>query len=515
MTTASDQREIELKLALLPGQVPLFERLMARRHVLPVRQQLLTRYFDTPGFALSQQGLALRVRRAGRRWLQTLKTEGERAGGLSARDEYETPVARDALDWERFPPAAQERVPQALRAQLVPVFETRFERKAWTVRGQAGARIEVALDVGEVRAGERGLPLCEVELELKSGRPDALFALALPWTGQLDCLPLDASKAERGVRLAQGQSAAPVKSAPVALSPDMTVQAGMVAICRACLAQFQANLPGVLQDDDIEYVHQARVALRRLRAALRLYRRVCPLSDASLQTGLGALVAALGPARDWDVLCLTTLPAIEPSFNDRPAWQQLMQEMESRRQTVRQAMRAALREARPAQWLLAFHRWLAQPAGRELPDQGSSRLQAQQAWAGQAVQAGHRKIIRRSRDLGRLTPGQRHALRILLKRQRYAAEFFQTLYPSGRQLKYLHRLTALQDSLGLANDAQVARTLLTDAQGDAPCFALGFVQGWLTCQVREAAGPASAKDWKALTKFRPRWQGRAIAPDDG
>ncbi|MGH6625530.1 MAG: hypothetical protein ACRECD_03125 [Burkholderiaceae bacterium] len=81
----------------------------------------------------------------------------------------------------------------------------------------------------------------------------------------------------------------------------------------------------------------------------------------------------------------------------------------------------------------------------------------------------------------------------------------QALYPSGRQLKYLRRLTALQDSLGLANDAQVARAVLAEAQLDGPSVALGFVQGWLTRQVHEAAGPGSTQDWKALTKFRPRW----------
>ena len=70
---------------------------------------------------------------------------------------------------------------------------------------------------------------------------------------------------------------------------------------RPALAQFQANLPGVLASDNIEYVHQARVALRRLRAALRLYRKVCVLPD-ELMDGLRALAAALGPARDWDVL---------------------------------------------------------------------------------------------------------------------------------------------------------------------------------------------------------------------
>ena len=372
--------EIELKLALPPGQVAGFMKRMARRRSVPVQQDLVTRYFDTPDFVLSGQGVALRVRRAGRRWLQTLKTEGERQGGLSRRVEFEMPVRRGAPDWNRFPPEAGAYVSEALRAQLVPVFETRFHRTAWRVAGKRGARIEVALDVGEVitlsgiNAGERRQPLCEIELELKSGQPDALFALALEWAGAFDCLPFDISKAERGVRLAHGEEPAPLKSVPLVLDDGMSVEEGFAAICQACLAQFQVNLPGVLASDDIEYVHQARVALRRLRAALRLFRDVCVLPD-DLLAGLDALAAALGPARDWDVLCGETLPAIAPRYPDADTWQRGMQALERRRLAVRTAMREGLNQAHPGAWLLAFQRWLLQHGWRSYPGGGGRTLQ--------------------------------------------------------------------------------------------------------------------------------------------
>ncbi|MDP1534650.1 MAG: CYTH domain-containing protein, partial [Rubrivivax sp.] len=97
MTTTHPQ-EIELKLALPPEQAAAFLKRMARRRSTPLQQDLVTRYFDTPDFALSEAGVALRVRRVDRRWLQTLKTEGERHGGLSHRVEYEMPVAGDAPD---------------------------------------------------------------------------------------------------------------------------------------------------------------------------------------------------------------------------------------------------------------------------------------------------------------------------------------------------------------------------------------------------------------------------------
>jgi triphosphatase len=552
MTTPQPQ-EIELKLALPPQQADAFLKRMARRRSAPVRQELVTRYFDTPDFALSAQGVALRVRRIGRRWLQTLKTEGERQGGLSKRVEYEMPVPRGMPVWDRFPAEAQAFVPEALRETIEPVFETRFIRTAWLLKGKAGAQIEVALDVGEVRtlkgvhAVEGRQPICEIELELKSGQPDALFALALEWAGDFGCLPFDVSKAERGVRLAHGIEAAPVKAVSLALDAGMSVEAGFAAIVQACLAQFQANLPGVIFpspsalpeageganakptagplpsplpqvgeganagpktiDDDIEYVHQARVALRRLRAALRLFRRVCVLPD-ELLDGLRALVAALGPARDWDVLCSETLPAIAPHYPDPARWQSGLDALQAHRAGVRAAMQAALAGARPGAWLLAMQHWLLQhgwrvsASGEKAPEaQRFEQLSPLEQWARRALKRGHRRVERGARAFAQLQPPERHALRIAIKRQRYAAEFFETLFaglPDGhkrRQAKYLALLRDAQDSLGRANDARIAAELMAAAPPQTGPMG-DFVRGWL------AAGRAGADDSESARLMR-------------
>lgn len=511
--------EIELKLALPPQQAEAFLRRMARRRSVPMRQELLTRYFDTPDFALSVQGVALRVRRVGRRWLQTLKTEGERQGGLSQRAEYEMAITRGTPDWSRFPPEALAYVADTLRGRIVPVFETRFHRTAWLLTGKGGAQIEVALDVGAVHAGRRSESICEIELELKAGRPDALFELAQSWTGQFDCVPLDASKAERGVRLAHGEAAAPVKSAPLALDRAMRVEDGFAVICQACLAQFQANLPGVLGPLPLtqagegasagptavnEYVHQARVALRRLRAGLRLYRRVCVLPD-ELLDGLRALAAALGPARDWDVLCDETLPAIAPHYPDRAAWQHGMQALQARRAGVRAAMQAAIAQARPGAWLLAFQRWLLQHGWQEAAEaQRVIQLSPLRDWARRALQKGHRPIARGARDFEQLQAAQRHALRIAVKRQRYTAEFFQGLFGKRRQARYLALLCDAQDSLGRSNDARIAGELLAAAQVDAGPMG-DFVLGWLAAKQAEAANGESAGHLRKIMKLKPYW----------
>jgi triphosphatase len=514
--TVSHPVEVELKLALPAQQATDFLKLMARRRSVPVRQAMRTLYFDTPDFALSALGVALRVRRVGRRWLQTIKTEGERHGGLSQRAEYEMRVTRGMPDWSRFPAQAQALVPEALRAQLGPMFETRFERTAWLLGGRGGAKIEVALDQGEVRtlkgadAAGRSLLICEIELELKAGKTDALFELAQDWAQRLDCLPFDASKAERGVRLARGQADGPVKSVPLALGSGVSLEDGFAVILQTCLGQFQANLPGVLDSTDIEYVHQARVALRRLRAALRLYRKVCVLPDA-LMDGLRILAGALGAARDWDVLCGETLPAIAPHYQNDAGWQQGMAVLEAHRFEVRAAMRAAIQQARPGAWLLAFQHWLQQRGWRANQSGGAApeaqrftQLSPLKKWARGSLQQGHRPIVRGARAFAGLQPPQRHALRIAIKRQRYAAEFFQTLFAGRRQAQYLDMLREAQDSLGRTNDARVARELLTNAPVDTGPVGQ-FVLGWLAAQQVQGPPEDMAVHLQQFAKFAPYW----------
>ena len=547
MTDTSPPLEIELKLAVPAEQVAAFLRLMSRRRGTAVKQVLHTRYFDTVDFDLGRQGIALRVRRAGRRWLQTLKSEGQRAGGLSTREEYETPTQRGALDWGRFPDTAQARVADDLRKRLGIRFETRFERTAWQITGQGGARIEVALDVGTLSAGERSQPICEIELELLSGHVDALFALAQTWAQRLDLVPFDLSKAERGGRLAHGETPGPVKSASLVLDRSMTVEEGFAASCQACLAQFQANLPGLLFagsegpglnrreassgtglgsaspppqpspvegeganagpepiNDDIEYVHQARVALRRLRAALRVYRKACVLPPAMLD-GLRAIAASLGAARDWDVLCSETLAAIAPHYDDPSDWQHWMAGLEAHRAGVRENMRQELAGAHPGAWLLAFQQWLLQHGWRSSPAETRLLQMAPQLDAARRIlKKGHRGIVRRAREFERLSPPERHALRIAMKRQRYAAEFFQGLFKARPQNRYLGLAREIQDSLGRANDAHIALMRLDELDFDRS-RAGGFARGWLAAKIDSGADSESPALIDEFVGLKPYW----------
>lgn len=509
--TLSQPLEIELKLALPPDQQAAFHKLMARRRRQPVKHSLVTRYFDTADGVLSAQGIALRLRKSGRCWVQTLKTEGERQGGLSQRIEHEMAVSGACLDWSRFPAAARAWVPEAVRAQLLPVFETHFTRTAWQLGGAGGARIEVALDVGEIRAGKRRQPICEIELELKAGTPEALFALAYDWALTLDCLPLDTSKAERGVRLALQHPDSPVRFAHAALSPDMQAEEGCMQIVQACLTQFQANLPGVMAGRNSEFLHQSRVALRRLRVALRLFRTLCAPPD-TLRADLRAIAAALGPARDWDVLCDEILPPIAPHFADDVVWQAGYAALEEKRASVHSTLRDTLRQLRPGAWLLAFNLWLRQFERQSqariatTPVRGSLRPRPSrlQQWARKKLAQQHRQLIRHAPGWVTDTPARQHAFRVDIKRQRYAVEFFQALFDHAEQKQYLSAIQALQAGLGEITDIRMASRLLTETSDEWGAMR-PFVLGWLAARAAGDAPGGIDGQLKKFIKTPPCW----------
>ncbi|MFO0207264.1 MAG: CHAD domain-containing protein, partial [Betaproteobacteria bacterium] len=285
-------------------------------------------YFDTAARALARAGLALRLRRQGRRWLQTLKTGGGEAA-LATRDEWEVPVAAGRLHFAALPAAARAQLRAAGVASvrpLRPVYRTRFRRSAWTVE-RDGATVELALDDGQIVAGAQREPILELELELKAGPAAALPALARaimapPRRAVLPLLPLGASKAARGQRLADQLPLRAAKASGARLGEGLRPKLPAGAALRCVLANglevLLANAHGLRRRDEPEFVHQARVALRRMRSALRLL--ACDTTvPAALTSELRWIASALGPARDADVLVTSTLPAVLAALTAPPS----------------------------------------------------------------------------------------------------------------------------------------------------------------------------------------------------
>src|SRR5690606_16105694 len=159
---------------------------------------------------LAQAKVALRLRKDGEEVIQTLKTRGQSVAGLSVRNEYDWNLPKAKLDLKKLD---GECWPEALaeldKKTLKPIFTTDFVREraeiAWG-RGKTKVVIEAALDLGHVVVGKQKEEICELELELRQGDPEALLELAAELAADLALMPCDISKAERGYRLVDADS---------------------------------------------------------------------------------------------------------------------------------------------------------------------------------------------------------------------------------------------------------------------------------------------------------------------
>lgn len=434
--------EVELKLLLPGADAATLEQTLSRLPALAgctaQRQWLWNRYYDTPAQALRQQRSALRLRcissqawpeaAAGQppagEWIQTFKTAGISQGGLSRRGEWETAVASGELDraalaatpWSDFDPKGE------LFAQLQPGFDTRCRRTSWQLQQADGSRIEIALDVGEIAAAGQRLPLLELELELQAGRPQALFELAQQIAAEVAVLPCDASKAERGYALAQGVTHAPTRARATHLPAGIAPRAAAQQAMGEMLEQFTRNLAGLLQADDPELVHQARVAWRRWRSAERLFRPWLPgLADRS---GLRSLLDALGTLRDLDVARHETLPGWIECYaeGDSRRSQQAasaLEQLDQAGRAQRESLRALLAQASTGLGLLGLAHWLhglsSLPAHSDETRRKAERDWARERSARLLRRLQHATEIANAQDA---TEPQQHQARLLAKRAR-------------------------------------------------------------------------------------------------
>ena len=470
--------ETELKLRLPPGAVAAVRRAASLGAVRSRTARFDAIYLDTPDRLLQNNGMALRLRREGDRWMQTLKLSAPVQGGLSARPEWEGP-ARIRRGEPRFDPSQLQETPlPALlvrhRAQrkLRAVFRTRFTRTLWQVEFR-GSRIEVALDRGHIEAhrGDRAVraPISELELELKAGRAADLLALAGRLVGRgaqaLALVPLVRSKAERGYRLAEGAEPAVTKASARGfveqLRADLSSAAALRAIVAHGLHVLLANTEELRVSRDPEFVHQARVSLRRMRSALRLFDRRHADFPAALSSELRWIGRSLGEARDADVFESSSLPALLADLPQglRPQARGLRGRARRRRGQAHHAVLADLGSARFARLALSLQAWTLTP-----PPKGRSL----QRFAPRALARAQARLFEAARFFAALTPERRHRVRILAKRLRYALDALSVTLPQEATGIYVSKLSELQDVLGELNDGAVALGMLDglDASSD-------------------------------------------------
>ena len=477
-------REIELKLEIAPGDVerlrhhPLLEAASART------QPQLSIYYDTPEGALKALGFSLRVRRAGKTFVQTVKPVSDSAG-LVMRDEFETFVSSiapelDALATGPLGPVVDE--PRL--GGLEPILRSQVRRTSWTV-DIGGSRVRFDLDEGEMSAGGNVQRFDELELELVSGEAICLFAGAKAIAELVPVRIGVLSKAGRGALLASGAFDRASKSSAVTVTREMSVAEAFEVMVHACLKHFRLNEPLVISRRDVSALHQSRVALRRLRSAFTLFKSV--IADVEyefLREELRWFTGQLGDARNLDVFLERDLP--EPE----------RQSLNVRREDAYDQVVAAMNAQRARMLLLELVGWTAfgpwrsgKRAGKPVEAYAASRLD--RLWES-IVAVGH--------DLADLDEETRHELRIQIKKMRYAIEFLRGLYPDSRKAekRFATAVADLQESLGKLNDLATARTLVAAAPA-ADDWLIGAPQERLHLREAEAA-------FRRLEKAGPFWR---------
>lgn len=478
--------EFELKLAVPREAREALRRAFLLPRTKPRMVRLQARYFDTPDRALASAGMALRVRREGRRWVQTLKTTG---AGEVGRQEFETARPDASLDL-----AALSATPAAgvLGAALQPstqVLELRFETaiRRWVrLQRVRGGVVELAFDEGRILAGERSIEVCELEIELVRGSRQVVFDVARRWQKRFG-LVLDArSKAERGNLLAMGEEVpAPTRAAAVRLGRGADA-AGAFSVCvRSCVGQIERNASALaLAGGSDEHVHQLRVGIRRLRSLWRFFDGWIPVIPEHRAAEARALFCALGAHRDFAVLT----GEVEPRILAAGMPEAVLAHAEQPVPRAAEIVRAPQAQA----WLLEIVESVECPLAADPQGDPAGRFKP---LAVKRLRHWHDRLIAPSEEFGRLDAARRHALRKRAKRLRYALEFSASLFESKRLRRYLRRLSALQSVLGELNDLAIARSAYA-SRGDAP--AAWYARGWIAARCSSLEAEADA----ALAELR-------------
>ncbi len=419
----TEGREYELKFAIAPDDVP---RLLANPGVPSPDgvTRLRSTYFDTDDAILRRHGVSLRVRRSGDALIHTVKRTG---ASIVDREEWEREGtgATPDLAWLRTTPLKRlfgHRVARDLKAR----FTVDVERATFAL-ARGDATIEGALDRGTIETPAGSLPISEFELELKAGDPEAVLALARDLAGDVPMTLSLASKSERGYGRAEPDWGHATKVLPLKLRKGMTLAEAFEAMIQACLRLLLANAALVGTGADADAVHKARVALRRLRAALDLFAPVLRRRwRRTILADVKWLSATFGAARDADVFLdqvaagasdQVATGAGTDAHSDAHGARELVGVMGEAKRATRRTLRAALASPRWRLFLLDLldasrHGVRRRARHRRLRPFLHARLAARR-----------RTLGARARHVARLSPEARHDVRKRAKILRYACDF--------------------------------------------------------------------------------------------
>jgi CHAD domain-containing protein len=455
------------RVAAFAGATPRSTRLTAREIAL-----------KAPGWRLSVETLE------GARTLCAVQTEGAPMPGFVRYRTFARPAGEDLtaslIEFAQADEALHGPLARAYRhvdagtaatpdgeAPDVPAPEVEVERIEWRIDA-SGADILATLETSV-----QALPTLRLAAPSVNGALDAVFRVA----GEvLDAAPFCIAPDDEHASQAQ-----PVHAAKLDLPRTATRREAFVAIAASVAGQWFGNADASRAGLGDEHVHQLRVAQRRLKTLLKLFRGyVDDAWNTRVAPDLTWFGDLLADARDWDVFTDKTLPAYAESDNSAERWQALIAAADAKRRVARDKVRDALASKRYARLTLAFVEWLARFASQE--DASPTRFVS---YAEKRIRKDYRRIAHVP-DLASLEAHERHRVRIHAKRLRYALEFFRSVTSRRTRTHTAKLLGELQTVLGEANDAAVAADRLASIP-EASDYQRGFARAWGAASARKDA----------------------------
>ncbi len=419
-------------------------------------------YFDTPRYMLRKNGCSLRIRHAGDRIEQILKTEKPIGGGAWHRTEISRTLKGSLLDDRLVQEALKQlSIVKSARWQFIPLIWSELTVTKMQLRHRSTS-FELVYNSGYLTSARHGRgmgQISEIEARLISGPAAGMFDFLALLNEKTSWIQFVTSKAERGfAAISSAHALKPVKHKPFGIPVDMDAYELLQVSMANALNHFFSNNPRILKSKP-EAIHQTRVAIRRMRAFLRTFKGQIDYMDRKALNGeLRWLQTKLGECRDWHVLRTDTLPKIK-GLN--PELYAELHELCLRMHRKQLAQALQTYGSRRAQRLiLHLQSWLSsQPntGGPSISRQRQSTLKAN---------------MKRLGKLGALTPSRSvtevHAMRIMVKKIRYTVEIFPGAEDEETRLA-LQSLEKVQDALGDLNDACKALNLISVAVTENLC----------------------------------------------
>ena len=523
---ALDLRPVERWLALRTGPTAVAESIPGLEIVPGAPKRLVDVYVDTEDWRMGRAGYVLRVRRRAGRLETTLKDLSTVTKGLRRRLEVTQPLPASGLSGLDRAGEVGWRVEALAGARaLNQVLEVRTRRRPFDLAIHGERVGELALDDTVIAIGHerRRLRLTRVEVEVQPAWVDAMQPFVERLRRECGLQPATLSKFEAGLMAAGIGIPGPPDLGPVGVSPDSTLGELAYRVLRKEASAMLARVPGTRLGEDIESLHQMRVATRRMRAGMDMFASVLPVRAGRLRAELGWLAALLGEVRDLDIQLGRFDDWTEEMPGDhREALDELADLLAGHRVQARRALLEALDSRRYERLVSGLVAMLVQGP--------SSRSTAGRAPAvttmPELIEERHRaarKAARRAKRTGAAT--DYHRLRIRCKRLRYALEFASGLY-DGELKGFVRQMTRLQDALGSMQDAAVASSrlqviALTEEGASlsrAAIFAMGGVAGQYRSEAEHLLGDMpelvqllQGKEWKRARSLMELRQ-KAAAP---